>query len=67
MPHLIFFISPHGYGHAARAAAVIAEAAHRLRDSRFTLFTTVPRWFCEDWLDCSIDVEAVDVGLGMVQ
>ena len=67
MPHIIYFISPHGYGHAARAAAVIAELARQLPESRCTAFTTVPRWFFEDSLDRSLAIEAVDVDLGMVQ
>ena len=67
MPHIIYFISPHGYGHAARAAAVIAELARQLPESRCTAFTTVPRWFFEDSLERSVAIEAVDVDLGMVQ
>ncbi len=67
MPHVIYFISPHGYGHAARATAVIAEVARRLPECRVTAFTTVPQWFFEDSLDHAIGVEAVDVDLGMVQ
>ncbi len=67
MPHVIYFISPHGYGHAARAAAVIAEVARLLPESRCTAFTTVPEWFFEDSLDRAIGVEAVDVDLGMIQ
>ena len=67
MPHIIYFISPHGYGHAARAAAVIAELARQLPESRCTAFTTVPCWFFEDSLDQSLAIEAVHVDLGMVQ
>ena len=67
MPHIIYFISPHGYGHAARATAVIAEVARRLPECRVTAFTTVPQWFFEDSLDHAVGVEAVDVDLGMVQ
>ena len=39
------FISPHGYGHAARAAAVM-EAFHYLDpEKEFEIFTSVPEWF----------------------
>ena len=34
MPHVLYFISSHGYGHAARATAVIAELARRLPEVR---------------------------------
>jgi hypothetical protein len=43
--HLAYFISPHGFGHAARAAAVMA-AVHRIAPwVCFEIFTTVPSWF----------------------
>ncbi len=42
---LAFFISPHGFGHAARSAAVM-EALHAQDPTIcFDLFTTVPEWF----------------------
>ena len=41
MPHVVFFISPHGYGHAARATAVIAALTRLLPVSRCTAFTTI--------------------------
>ena len=66
-PHVIYFITPHGYGHAARAVAVMAELARLLPESRCTAFTTVPRWFFEDSLDHAIGLEAVDCDLGLVQ
>jgi hypothetical protein len=61
------FISPHGFGHAARAAAVIAGLAHRRPELRFELFTTVPNWFFEDSLGGRVAFTwhelATDVGL----
>ncbi len=43
--HLAYFISPHGLGHAARAAAVMA-AVHQIAPRVcFEIFTTVPSWF----------------------
>jgi hypothetical protein len=43
--HLAYFISPHGFGHAARAAAVM-EAVHQIAPRIcFEIFTTVPSWF----------------------
>jgi uncharacterized protein (TIGR00661 family) len=45
---IAYFITPHGYGHAARASAVMA-AIHRLNSAvRFEIFTQVPRWFFQD-------------------
>jgi hypothetical protein len=43
--HLAYFVSPHGFGHAARAAAVM-EAIHEIAPRVcFEIFTTVPSWF----------------------
>jgi hypothetical protein len=41
---IAWFITPHGFGHAARAAAVML-ALQRLHPVDFHLFTRVPRWF----------------------
>jgi hypothetical protein len=61
-----YFISPHGFGHAARAAAVM-EATHALDSSvRFEIFTTVPRWFFEQSLagqDFGYHSHLTDIGL----
>ena len=47
---IAYFISPHGYGHAARASAVM-DAIHDISPSlRFEIFTTVPQWFFEQSL-----------------
>jgi len=44
------FISPHGYGHAARASAVM-EAFHReVPGTHFEIYTLVPRRFFEESL-----------------
>ena len=43
-----YFISPHGYGHAARASAVMAAILELNPDSEFDIYTLVPEWFFED-------------------
>jgi len=40
-----FFISPHGFGHAARAASVMEALAKIEPSIQFDIFTTVPDWF----------------------
>ncbi len=42
---LAYFISPHGLGHAARACAVMEALLQRRPETRFRLFTSVPRAF----------------------
>ena len=49
-PRIAVFISPHGYGHASRAAAVMAALADLDAAVEFEIFTTVPPWFFRDSL-----------------
>lgn len=44
---LAYVISPHGFGHAARATAVMLALRQLDPTLRFDLFTQVPRWFFE--------------------
>lgn len=64
---LACFVSPHGFGHAARTCAVLEVVASLLPDLHAHIFTTAPKWFFTDSLrfpftyhDCACDV-------GMVQ
>ena len=43
--HLAYFVTPHGYGHAARASAIMAAITQINPDFHFEIFTTVPEWF----------------------
>jgi UDP:flavonoid glycosyltransferase YjiC (YdhE family) len=69
-PHthrIAYFISPHGFGHAARAAGVMA-AMHDIDPAiRFEIFTRVPRWFFEDSLASAFGYHAVLTDIGLVQ
>lgn len=48
---IAWFVSPHGFGHAARASAVIA-AIHAIDPKiRFHIFTTVPEFFFKESLE----------------
>lgn len=40
-------ITPHGFGHAARAAAVVEAVGKRI-PAEFVVVTTVPEWFFSD-------------------
>ncbi len=50
MPTIAYFISSHGYGHAARACAVMERLNALQASSHFLIFTQVPQWFFEDSL-----------------
>ena len=61
------FISPHGFGHAARASAVI-EALNAYRPNcHFVIFTTVPPRFFEDSLSVSYSYFRLKTDIGLVQ
>ena len=50
MSAVAYFVSAHGFGHAARASAVMAALRRRSPDVALHVFTTVPRWFFDDSL-----------------
>ncbi len=68
-PHhrIAFFITPHGYGHAARACAVMNAIRERLPGVCFEIFTRVPRWFFDMSLRSEYHYHEVLTDLGMVQ
>ncbi|MBW2108621.1 MAG: hypothetical protein JRI36_08165 [Deltaproteobacteria bacterium] len=64
---LAFFITPHGFGHAARASSLI-EALHKIRpEFHFEIFTTVPRWFFTDSLSARFSYHSLLTDIGMIQ
>ncbi len=65
-PRLAFFVSPHGYGHAARSSAVMA-ALHRKSGAEFELYTTVPQWFFEESIKGLFRYHHVTCDVGFVQ
>ena len=68
MPVIAYFVTPHGYGHAARAAAVMAALAELDAGTRFEIFTQVPAWFFHDSLPgCEFGYHPLWTDVGMVQ
>ena len=62
-----YFISPHGFGHAARASAVMA-AMHDINPSiRFEIFTTIPEWFFLQSLSGPFTYHSLLTDVGMIQ
>lgn len=66
-PAIAFFISNHGFGHACRAAAVMAAIERRAPQTRFELFTTCPKWLFEDTLANGFGYYEVQSDVGIVQ
>ena len=62
------FITSHGFGHAARSLAVLAEIQTWAPALRFDIFTQTPFWFLAENLDpeCFTHHD-IDVDVGLVQ
>ncbi len=66
---IAYFISPHGFGHAARAAAVMEVLSEIDTGVQFEIFTTVPSWFFQDSMSAPYAYHhlVTDIGLGKNQ
>ena len=64
---IAYFISPHGFGHAARAAAVMAAIHKTKPDVFFEIFTLVPEWFFAEALPPIYRYHALKTDIGLVQ
>ncbi len=64
---IAYFVSSHGFGHAARSAAVM-EALHKTEQAaRFSVFTGVPEWFFADSMSAPFDYLSCRTDVGLVQ
>jgi hypothetical protein len=64
---LAVFVSPHGFGHAARACALLAALHERVPALAATVYTTVPRWFFTESLSFSYSYRELVCDVGLVQ
>jgi uncharacterized protein (TIGR00661 family) len=64
---MAYFISPHGFGHAARAAAVMAALREFDPTIWFEIFTQVPPWFFASSLGDAFNHHALLTDIGLVQ
>lgn len=62
-----YFISPHGYGHAARASSVMEAFRRAAPEVEFHIYTKVPRWFFLDSLSGTFQYHSVLTDIGLVQ
>ncbi|MEQ8329281.1 MAG: hypothetical protein RH859_02335 [Longimicrobiales bacterium] len=60
------FVSPHGFGHAARAAAVM-QALRARHGTRFQLFGSTPAWFFDESVPDTFDRHEVETDVGFRQ
>jgi UDP-N-acetylglucosamine:LPS N-acetylglucosamine transferase len=64
---IAYFISPHGFGHAARAAAVMEVLSEIDTGVQFEIFTTVPSWFFQDSMSAPYAYHHLVTDIGLVQ
>jgi hypothetical protein len=64
---IAFFISPHGFGHAARAASVMEALAAIETTLQFDIFTTVPDWFFDNSNSFDYQYHRLKSDIGLVQ
>jgi hypothetical protein len=67
MRHLACFISAHGFGHAARACAVLQALRQRQPALQITLYTQAPAWFFEQTLGPTFVYISCNADVGVVQ
>jgi hypothetical protein len=67
MPRLAYFISPHGFGHATRAAAVMAAIQAFEPAIQLDLFTLAPEWLFQVSLRQPFTYHSLMSDIGLVQ
>jgi UDP:flavonoid glycosyltransferase YjiC (YdhE family) len=64
---LAFFVTPHGFGHATRAAALMQAIHDAEPAARFVVVTTTPPWIFAESLSAPFEVLPVATDVGLVQ
>jgi hypothetical protein len=67
MQRIAYFVTPHGFGHAARAAAIMNEVSELVPSVSFDIYSTVPQWFFQDSIVGRFDYFEHFVDVGLVQ
>jgi len=65
--HIAVFVSSHGFGHAARAAAVMNAFADKNPSVYFDIYTKTPDWFFKESLTASYTLNPCLTDIGVVQ
>jgi len=67
MFRVAYFVSPHGFGHAARACAVMEAMTLLCPEMHFDIYTEVPRWFFAESLSRKFSYRCFPSDVGLVQ
>jgi hypothetical protein len=65
--HFAWFITPHGFGHAARSCAIMEALRDLEPQVEFEIYTLVPKWFFQDSLGESNTYHKLVTDVGLVQ
>ncbi len=64
---LAWFVTPHGFGHAARTAAIVEALGRRLPRLEVELWTSVPGWFFAESLTVPFRRRELVCDVGLIQ
>lgn len=64
---IAYFVTPHGFGHASRAAAVMAAVTDQAPHVTFEILTTCPKEIFSQSLQGSYGYHPMDVDIGVIQ
>lgn len=67
MDRIAFFITPHGFGHAARACAVMESWGQRRLELGFEIYSSVPEWFFTESLKVPFKWHNLRCDIGLKQ
>ncbi|MCE1255264.1 MAG: hypothetical protein LWX83_17160 [Anaerolineae bacterium] len=62
-----YFITPHGFGHASRSAAVMNALYRLFPEAEMEIYTLVPEWFFSEALDGKFNYHQLRTDVGLVQ
>ncbi len=64
---LAYFITPHGFGHASRACAVMQAIQRSRPEIHFHIYTSVPDWFFYESLNETFTLHSMITDVGLIQ
>lgn len=67
MKAIAYFISPHGFGHAARATAIMTTLHQLDPEICFEIYTLIPEWFFSESLIAPFHYHALKTDIGLIQ
>jgi hypothetical protein len=66
-PHVAFYITGHGFGHATRVAVVASVLARQVPGLRISLISTAPEWLFRLNLPCVFQLRPRALDIGVIQ